>query len=87
MAKIHTENNKDFHFFCPGCQEVHGFNDTWEFNFDLEKPTVSPSLLVRGGANNIYCHSFIREGKIEFLNDSRHSLAGQTVDLEEFRYD
>lgn len=27
------------------------------------------------------CHSFVRDGKIEFLNDSTHSLAGQTVDL------
>lgn len=25
------------------------------------------------------CHSFIRNGYIEFLNDSTHKLAGQTV--------
>lgn len=86
MAKIHTENNKHFYFFCPGCQEIHGFNDTWQFNFDLEKPTVYPSLLVRGGWKDCYCHSFISEGKIEFLGDSRHPLAGQTVDLEEFHF-
>ena len=29
------------------------------------------------------CHSFIRDGKIEFLNDCSHDLAGQTVDLPE----
>lgn len=28
------------------------------------------------------CHSFVRDGKIEFLTDCTHSLAGQTVDLE-----
>lgn len=29
------------------------------------------------------CHSFVRDGKIEFLSDSTHDLAGQTVDLPE----
>lgn len=29
------------------------------------------------------CHSFVREGKIEFLTDCTHELAGQTVDLPE----
>lgn len=27
------------------------------------------------------CHSFVRNGKIEFLGDCTHALAGQTVDL------
>jgi hypothetical protein len=27
------------------------------------------------------CHSFVRAGRIEFLNDSTHALAGKTVDL------
>jgi hypothetical protein len=27
------------------------------------------------------CHSFIREGMIEFLGDCTHKLAGQTVEL------
>ena len=27
------------------------------------------------------CHSFIRDGRIQFLGDCTHSLAGQTVDL------
>lgn len=27
------------------------------------------------------CHSFIRDGRIEFLSDCTHALAGQTVDL------
>jgi hypothetical protein len=29
------------------------------------------------------CHSFIRDGRIEFLSDCTHDLAGQTVDLPE----
>jgi hypothetical protein len=30
------------------------------------------------------CHSFIRDGKIQFLGDCTHSLAGQTVPMEPF---
>ena len=30
------------------------------------------------------CHSFMREGKIEFLGDCEHELAGQTVDMIEW---
>ncbi len=29
----------------------------------------------------VRCHSFIKKGMIEFLNDSSHHLAGQTVPL------
>lgn len=27
------------------------------------------------------CHSFVNSGRIQFLGDSTHALAGQTVDL------
>ncbi|HMN09319.1 MAG TPA: DUF6527 family protein [Gemmatimonadaceae bacterium] len=30
------------------------------------------------------CHSFVRDGRIEFLGDCSHALAGQTVDLPEW---
>lgn len=29
------------------------------------------------------CHSFIRDGRIEFLSDCTHELAGQTVEIPE----
>ncbi len=29
------------------------------------------------------CHSFVRDGKIQFLSDCTHELAGQTVELPE----
>ena len=31
----------------------------------------------------LVCHSFVREGRIQFLSDCTHALAGQTVDLPE----
>jgi hypothetical protein len=30
------------------------------------------------------CHSFVTDGKIQFLGDCTHALAGQTVPLEDF---
>lgn len=30
------------------------------------------------------CHSFLREGQIDFCGDSSHALAGKTVDLPEW---
>ena len=30
------------------------------------------------------CHSFVTDGKIQFLNDCTHALAGEVVDLPDF---
>lgn len=30
------------------------------------------------------CHSFVKDGQIQFLNDCTHSLAGKTVPLQNF---
>lgn len=32
----------------------------------------------------VRCHSFVTNGKIQFLPDCSHALAGQTVDLPDF---
>lgn len=31
----------------------------------------------------VRCHSFVTDGKIQFLTDSTHKLAGQTVEMED----
>lgn len=46
----------------------------------MERPTFSPSLGINMGLD-MQCHSFVRDGKIEFLSDCHHELRGQTVDL------
>jgi hypothetical protein len=56
----------------------------WGWNGSLSKPTFTPSILVRGqefGSKAPRCHSFVTDGKIQFLNDCSHPLAGQTVEL------
>lgn len=77
---------------CPGCDDFHVVDTRWTFNGDFERPTFSPSLLLNGDPTYHNpaaprCHSFIREGRIEFLGDCSHALAGKTVDLPELTYD
>ena len=77
----HVPRTADANDTYPGAQP----GPVWTFNGDMDKPTFSPSLLVTWGPpenprKNI-CHSFVTDGKIQFLTDCTHSLAGQTVDL------
>ncbi len=67
----------------------------WTFDGNYERPTFSPSINVTWSEpsdvegefddsskdRKMICHSFVRNGQIEFLNDCTHALAGQTVDL------
>lgn len=77
--------------FCPGCECAHAVDKGWSFNGNFDLPTFKPSILVnRGKANPTkpVCHSFVTDGRIQFLGDSTHALAGQTVDLpDEFTID
>jgi hypothetical protein len=70
-------------------QHESGNRPMWTFNGDTQRPTFSPSLLCRWmeGENFIkkVCHSFIRDGKIEFLGDCTHVLAGKTVELSDIK--
>lgn len=86
--KTRVVNDKAGHvLWCPGCKGYHIVPPTWTFNGNLEKPTFTPSLLIRytyGEEHKpVVCHSLIRDGKIQFLGDCTHELAGQTLDLEE----
>lgn len=83
-------------FECPGCGTTHTVPthgpNAWIFNGDMERPTLTPSILVHPhGAldeqgqryETPRCHSFVTDGRIQFLADSTHALAGQTVELPE----
>lgn len=81
-------------WYCPGCKETHAVPTNrptsgrgWEWNRSLDLPTLNPSVLSNvGGANPMLpiCHTYIRAGKIEFLSDCTHELAGQTVEIPDW---
>lgn len=72
---------------CPACTDVHLFDKRWTYNGDPEKPTFSPSMLVysvegfRGR-----CHSFLRDGVWQFLDDCEHALKGTNVPAPDFSW-
>lgn len=88
------------HFWCPGCDKAHGIRfgnpaTDWTWNGDLEHPTFTPSVLVHAHPTlndegqqvmTPQCHSFVTDGRIQFLDDCTHELAGQTVDLPSWPY-
>lgn len=45
------------------------------------KVIVGPDGNIPG--KKMICHSFITDGKIQYLPDCTHALAGQTVEMEE----
>ena len=90
VASLHTWSADDgrsvamLYFWCPGCDQPHavevvgGGGAVWQWDGNLEAPTVQPSILVHNRQN---CHSFVTAGRWHFLGDSLHPLAGQTVDM------
>lgn len=58
-------------------------NNAWTWNGDTEKPTVKPNVLFTRPTQTNRCHSWVTDGKVQFLNDSTHNLSGQTVELED----
>lgn len=51
----------------------------WSWNGDTERPTLKPSIRSRDGHHT--CHTWVNDGKAQFLADCTHDLAGQTLDL------
>lgn len=88
-SKLKEDGYMRFLFWCPGCEGYHSFNHHWKFDGNMDKPTVSPSLLVNAGRecpSEPRCHLFLRNGVIQFLSDCTHDLAGQSVPLEEHEW-
>lgn len=76
-------------WYCPGCLCSHGVPippdpRAWRWNGSLEKPALSPSVLIdlgHGTDRPSRCHSFLSGGQIEYCADSTHHLAGRTVPM------
>ena len=82
---------------CPGCNARKGrgglhqvgvlgpngepaYGQQWGWDRNLDAPTVDPSIAVSDGTG-VVCHSYLRAGVWEFLDDSKHPLAGQHVPM------
>jgi hypothetical protein len=90
MSKFHDLGDQGGERFvgwnCPGCEYCHEVPVTgpraWQWNGSLDKPTLHPSIVVNRGKSNPQvpvCHSWVKDGVIQFLPDSTHRLAGQSI--------
>lgn len=79
-------------FRCPACEHGHTIPTKgprgWQWNGDLDRPTISPSLKVttpdpKGGTPLRVCHFYVKNGQIEYLGDCTHALAGKTIPMED----
>lgn len=81
-------------FCCPGCatfyEQSSGLHmlpvnsdvkqPSWDWDGNLESPTLNPSILTGKGTEHI-CHSYLKAGVFQFLEDSTHELAGKHVEM------
>lgn len=89
MSILYKMSDDIYAFHCPACKTHHGVkvgggaNGGWLWNESIDEPTFSPSIL---SLREPRCHSFVTLGKIQFLTDCEHELAGQTVPLPEWQF-
>ena len=81
-----------------GISHGSGPGPRWGWNGNVDAPTFTPSVLVTWSEPSDnpgefddaskdlkkVCHSFVTDGRIQFLGDCTHALAGQTVDLPDW---
>lgn len=69
---------------CVACECLHSVNilntrneDTWRFNNNLVSPTLTPAIKIQYAGGHV-CSSLVINGKIKYLSESTHNLAGKT---------
>ena len=83
MSLITKLKSGEYMFYCVGCKCHHFVTDKWIIK--LDEATITPSVLTHRAnkPSERRCHSFITKGKIQYLQDCSHELAGKTVDMVE----
>ncbi len=89
-----SDGSEGVMFYCHGCKMSHmpivkaGHYHTkvCQWNGSLDKPTFKPSIKVQYPWKGIeqLCHSYVTDGKIQYLGDCTHELKGQTIELEPY---
>lgn len=92
---MHAERFVYYCVECPACKISHAILTAcqdpdakiWKFNGDLERPTFYPAVLApsidEATGQPIICHFYVDLGRIRYLPDCTHELAGKQVELPE----
>ena len=91
---VRTATDGSVIWWCPGCNLPHRVTTqppgpVWTWNGDRQFPTFTPSVLVTWDnpePPHHVCHSFVKEGQMQFLGDCTHHLANQTVPIPDWPY-
>lgn len=70
--------NFDRPTFTPSLKVTSGIYVPWAQDWRKTIPVAEHEDYIK---NSSICHSFITDGRIQFLSDCTHALAGKTVDL------
>jgi Family of unknown function (DUF6527) len=85
-------------FWCPACNRGHALTmrsatgDGWGWNDDADVPTFTPSVLTKynrsdagqNGPPPAVCHLYVTNGRLLYLGDCTHAMAGKTVDMPDW---
>jgi hypothetical protein len=104
-VKLFDEKNGTYKFKCPAghwhyinTKVPNHLNAQWNFNYNVDKPTFTPSINERTGYfvdpntkgdedwlknNSYHCHFIITNGKIQFCGDCSHDLKNKTIEMLE----
>ncbi|MHB1266438.1 MAG: DUF6527 family protein [Acidithiobacillus ferriphilus] len=88
-------------FMCPGCNSSHTISiaydevfpkrPLWGWNKSDTSPTFTPSINSRVGpfpdGSFRICHSFVKDGHIQYLGDCTHAMAGKTAEIPDFPFE
>ncbi|MFA5670202.1 MAG: DUF6527 family protein [Balneolaceae bacterium] len=84
-----------YSFWCVACDSPHAFythdgytnNKSWKL-ISTDPVTVQPSIKLtapyKNETENYCCHLFLLNGKIRYLTDCTHYLAGKEIDMIDF---
>lgn len=94
QKKIHANGNtrEALVFYCEGCDGHHSVfidgkgSPNWSWNGSLEKPTLSPSIKVTYNNQGKCCHTFVKDGMIQYLGDCYHDKKNTTIPLTEITW-
>lgn len=72
--------------WCPACDgakrlPIEGSRPSWEWNGNLEKPTLTPSILQIETQTAPRCHSYLTEGVWNYLSDCTHDMPDRQVPM------
>lgn len=79
---IYGHDRRSWVVWCPACDTTHMVTDTWTVTeHDDGTLTVDPSILLTQPPTTYRCHSYLRDGVWQYLDDCSHQHAGQSLPM------